>query len=92
MPRILRPKNLQRRLALRQRGHEIGLGRLQVGVEVAGAQRSALAHAGIYDNAVEGTQVIFEGPEYLKDLFVVIYVEGAHEDLDVGMGGFQLRF
>ena len=88
MARVLRPENLQRRLALCQRRHKIGLGRLQVSRELAGAQRRTFAQARIHNDAVDGTQVSLKGPKYVKYLVVVVHIEGAHKDFDSGICGF----
>lgn len=81
---------LHRCLALGQRGDEVGLRGLLVGVELARTDPTTLAEPGVDDHAVEATEVDDRLLEHGEDLVVVVDVQGVHDDLNVGVGGQQL--
>ena len=82
-------EQLQRGFALGEGGDEIGFGGLAVGVKIAGAQRLALAQAGVDDDAVQPTQFFIEGAEDFEDLIVVADIQRLDGHGDAGVGGFQ---
>ena len=76
-----------RRLGLGERADDVGLGRLAVGVETPGAQRLALAEAGVDDDAVEPAELVAELLEDAEDGVVVGDVNILRTYLAVGDGG-----
>jgi hypothetical protein len=78
------------RLALGQRGDEVDPRAVQVGAEAAGADRPALAAAGVDDHPVQRAQVGAEGVEHLEDPGMVGHVQLPDPHGDAGMGGQQL--
>ncbi len=72
---ILRPEDGHRRLDLREGADQVGLDGLDVGVGATGAQRGALAEAGVDDDAVESTQSVREVVEHDGTRSVVDDVE-----------------
>ena len=89
---VLGPEDLHGRLALGQGGDEVGLRGLPVGVEIAGAQRLALAHAGVDDDPVQAAQLGAERTEHVEHLVVVVHVQGFDQHGDARVGLFQFRF
>ena len=94
MPGPLLPEDLQGRLDLHQRRHQVGLDRRLVGPELAGAQRSALADTGVDDDAIQTTELTGQIGEHLRHLLVIVDVELGNRDRDIRIAlrefGFQL--
>ena len=90
MTAVLGAENFHGGFGLCQGRHEVGFGGLAVGVEVPGAKRLALAHAGVDDNAVDASQFRAESIEHGKHLIVVVHVQRLDQHLDAGMLFFQL--
>ena len=61
-----------------------------VGVEAPGAERLALAEAGVDDDAVEAAELVAELVEHPEDGVVVVDVERLDDDAAVGVGGGDL--
>ena len=75
---------------LHQRGDEVGFDGLLVGVQLAGAQRRALADARVDDDAVDAAQLVLQLGEHLRHLLVVVDVECRDGDGDAGVPLGQL--
>ena len=90
MSRVPRPEQLHRGLGLRECGDEVRHRGLQVRVEPAAAERSALADAGVHDDPVEpALQVGVGQPEHLEHLLVVGHVQRMRDDGDPRVPGSQ---
>ena len=92
MTTVLGPENFHGGFHLCQGCHEIDLRSLTVGMKVAGAQRLALAHAGIDDHAINPAQLGAESIEHREHLIIIRHVEWLDQHPDIGVFRFQFCF
>ncbi len=78
------------RLGLGQRADEVCLGGLLVGIEAPGAERLALAEAGVDDDAVDAAELVPELVEHPEDGVVVGDVERLDGDATARVGSGDL--
>jgi hypothetical protein len=78
MTAILRAKDLDRGLALRQRGDEIGLGDPPVVLEMPRAYAPPAADAGVDDDPIETAEILRATAKSTEHLGVVVDVQGTH--------------
>lgn len=76
-------------LDLGGRGDEVGLQRLPVGVEPAGADRLALAEARVDDHAVERAEIGAKPVEHGENAVVLVHIEAAGDDGDARVGRLE---
>ena len=90
MPGVLRPENLHRRLALGQRGREIGRRRAEIGGKMPRANLRAEPDTGIDDDAIQRSEFFTKRVKDFENLVVIADIQCPQADADLGLLGRQL--